>query len=329
MQKLFCAILFVCFSITAISQNKSFNIGYLLDRTSPEIEGLLDELTKEISAVTGEDATLNFPSSSQLVNNFNTQLALQHYNTLLNNDTDIIIAFGVVNNAVISKIGSYSKPTIMFGALSEELIDTERIEQKIENYTSITTSQSYAEDLRTFQQLVNPSKVGVVIEKAFIENLPLAETFLEIDRELDIETKLIPFDNLNDITSNLDEIDGVYLAGGFYLSDAEMKTLAEVFIEKKLPSFTANPAKDVDNGILATNHDQSEMNQFFRRIALTVEAVVNGEDLSRLTSKLESKGQLTINFNTAERIDMPLKYSLIATTTFIGDPDIIAADRTY
>ncbi len=329
MQKLFCTIFFVCFSITAISQNKSFNIGYLLDRTSPEIEGLLVQLTKEISAVTGEDAILNFPSSSKLVNNFSTQLALEHYNTLLNNDTDIIIAFGVVNNAVISEIDAYPKPTIMFGALSEELVDSKLIERKVENYTAITTSQSYAEDLRTFQQLTNPSKVGVVIEKAFLENLPLAQTFSKIDRELGIETKLIPFENLNDITSNLDDIEGLYLAGGFYLSDTEMKTLAEVLIDKKLPSFTANPAKDVDNGILATNHDQSELNQFFRRIALTVEAVVNGEDLSGVTTKLEAKRQLTINFNTAERINLPLKYSLIATTTFIGDPDIINADRTY
>lgn len=329
MQKLFCTILFVCFSISAISQNKSFNIGYLLDKTSPEIEGLLNELTKEITAVTGEDAILNFPKSSQLVNNFSTQLALQHYNTLLNNDTDIIIAFGVVNNAVISKIGNYVKPTIVFGALSEELIETNGSGPVSDNYTSITTSQSYKEDLNVFKQLTNPSKVGIVVEKAFIANLPIKETFSKIADELDIETKLIPFDTLNDITSNLDDIDAIYLAGGFYLTDAEMKTLAEVFIEKKLPSFTANPAKDVDNGILATNHDQSELNQFFRRIALTVEAVVNGEDLSQLTSKLDSKRQLTINFNTAERIDMPLKYSLIATTTFIGDPDIIAADRTY
>ena len=58
MQKLFCTVLFVCLSICTFSQNKSYNIGYLLDKTSPEIEALLAELTKEISAVTGEDAIL-------------------------------------------------------------------------------------------------------------------------------------------------------------------------------------------------------------------------------------------------------------------------------
>ena len=80
---------------------------------------------------------------------------------------------------------------------------------------------------------------------------------------------------------------------------------------------------------MASNHDQSELNQFFRRIALTVESIVNGEELSGLQTKLESETKLTINYNTAEKIELPLKYSLIATTSFVGNPQEIVADKTY
>ena len=319
------------FFITTLtfSQDKTFRIGFLLDKNSVEINELLKELSDEISAIVGEDAVLEFPEVSKLVNNFDSSTALNNYNVLVENNTDIIIAFGVVNNAVISKIGTYQKPTIVFGALSEELLTDESLVSNITNYTSIVTSQSYTEDIKLLQKLASPKTIGVVVEKAFMDNLPIASTFNDISKDLNIEIKLIPFDSLSDITSNLDNIDAVYLAGGFYLSDSEMQELANVFIEKRLPSFTFNPVKDVINGILATSHDKSELNQFFRRIALTVESILNGNALATLSTKLEAKGTLTVNYNTAEKIGLPLKYSLIASTSFVGNPKEIVADKTY
>ncbi|MGK0323387.1 MAG: outer membrane protein TolC [Psychroserpens sp.] len=317
------------FTAFAFSQTKTYQVGFLLDNNSAEIETLLSELSNEISTVVGEDAIIEFPVANKLVNNFDSARALSNYNALLQNETDIIIAFGVVNNAVISKIGTYEKPTILFGALSEELITDETLVSNIKNYTSIITSQSYTEDLKFLKKLSNPKTVGVVLEKAFTDNLPIAETFSKIGLALDLEIRLITFESLDDIILNLEDVDAVYLAGGFYFSDEEIKQLANVLIEKKLPSFSANPIKDVMNGILATNHDQSQLNQFFRRIALTVESVVNGNGLSSLSTKLESKSNLTVNYNTANRIGLPLKYSLIATTSFVGNPKEIVADKTY
>ena len=319
------------FFITTLtfSQDNTFKIGFLLDKNSVEINELMNELSDEISAVVGEDAVLEFPEVSKLVNNFDSSTALNNYNVLVENNTDIIIAFGVVNNAVISKIGTYQKPTIVFGALSEELLTDESLVSNITNYTSIVTSQSYTEDIKLLQKLASPKSIGVVVEKAFIDNLPVASTFNDISKDLNIEIKLIPFDSLSDITSSLDNIDAVYLAGGFYLSDSEMQELANALIEKRLPSFTSNPVKDVINGILATSHDQSELNQFFRRIALTVESILNGNALATLSTKLESKSTLTVNYNTAEKIGLPLKYSLIASTSFVGNPKEIVADKTY
>lgn len=319
------------FFITTLtfSQDNTFKIGFLLDKNSVEINELMNELSDEISAVVGEDAVLEFPEVSKLVNNFDSSTAINNYNVLVENNTDIIIAFGVVNNAVISKIGTYQKPTIVFGALSEELLTDESLVSNITNYTSIVTSQSYTEDIKLLQKLASPKTIGVVVEKAFMDNLPVASTFNDISKDLNIEIKLIPFDSLSDITSSLDNIDAVYLAGGFYLSDSEMQELANALIEKRLPSFTSNPVKDVINGILATSHDQSELNQFFRRIALTVESILNGNALATLSTKLESKSTLTVNYNTAEKIGLPLKYSLIASTSFVGNPKEIVADKTY
>jgi outer membrane protein TolC len=329
MRYILSVFLFLGLTALTFSQTKTFQVGFLLDKNSSEVDTLIEELSEEITAVVGEDATLFFPESSRLVNNFDATQALNNYNALIKNNTDIIIAFGIVNNAVISEIGTYPKPTIVFGALSKELVKNDVLVSNITNYTSIITSQSYTEDLKLLKKLANPKSVGIIVEKAFTDNLPIQETFDGIGNELDLEMSLITFESLSDITQNLNNVDAVYIAGGFYLSNTEMTQLADILIEKKLPSFTANPVKDVKNGILASNHDQSELNQFFRRIALTVESIVNGDDLSGLSSQLESRSTLTVNYNTAEKIDLPLKYSLIATTSFVGNPKEIIADKTY
>ena len=287
-----CLILF--FSAFSYTQTQTYQVGYLLDQYSSEIQTLLDELSNEISVVVGEDATIVFSKENQLNNNFSADQALKNYQTLLNNNTDIIIAFGVVNNDVISKLSSYEKPTIVFGALSQELREYKPLATNIKNYTSLITSQSYTEDLKILQQLADPKIVGVAVERAFTENINVENAFNSIGEALGMQMKIIPFSNLNDITSNLEGIDALYMAGGFYLENEEIKSLAQALIDKRLPSFTSNPVIDVQYGLLASNHNQSELNQFFRRIALTVESVVNGEELGSLSTVLESKKQLTV-----------------------------------
>ena len=329
MRYILSVFIFLCANIFVFSQSEIYKVGLLLDKSTVEVDGLLESLIEEVSAVVGEDAILEFPNTSILYNNFDAATALRNYKALVQNDIDIIIAFGTVNNSVISKIGTYQKPTIVFGTLSEELLGSDKSGlSDVTNYISITTSQSYSEDLKLFKELVNPNRIGVVVEKALIDNIPIAETFEAIGDDLNIEMTIIPFDTLTDVISNLNTIDGLYLVGGFYFTDTEIKELADTLIEKQIPSFTVN-LKDVSNGILATNHEQSELNQYFRRIALTVESVVNGSDLLGLSTKIDSRRTLTVNYTTAEKIGLPLKYSLIATTRFTGDPKGITADKTY
>lgn len=323
-------IIALIFSFCLLNAQKStFNIGFLLDNTNSEIEFLLDALEDEITAVVGEDAIVNFSKSNRIVNNFDEAIANGNYDYYLNGDIDIIIAFGIVNNAIIYKRQNYPKPTIVFGSLSTELLEGFELKTNIKNYTSIITTQSYREDLEYLIELAKPKQIGVVLEAGYLTSSQVKTIFNELGSELGFEPKLISFKKLEDITNNLDDIDALYLAGGYYLEDGEVRELAELLIEKKIPSFTANPIDDVENGILATNHDKSSLEQFFRRIALSVESIVNDTTTDELGVELEINKALTINYNTADRIGLPLKYSLIATTNFIGDPKKKVSNKTY
>ena len=128
------------FSIVTYSQaKKNFNIGLLLDSQTEETQELLSRLINEIKAVVGEDATISFSEANMLVNDFNLEKSRANYNTLLDGNTDIILAFGLVNNVVISKLKTFQKPTILFGAVNKDFDFKEADNQTsvISNFTNI------------------------------------------------------------------------------------------------------------------------------------------------------------------------------------------------
>lgn len=323
----------ILFSISISAQNKDeYNIGILLEINTAEVENLLLGLKKEIIAVVGEDAQVNFDDSEVLVNNFDVNKAEENYKALIASDVDIILSFGVTNNKVIVKKREFSKPTIVFGSVSDTMIasfEGENVSTNIKNFTAIITTQSYKNDIKTLVEISKSKNIGVLIEEGYLKNQPLEETFKTIASQYNVDLTLIPFNGLADITQNLEGYDGIYLAGGFYLTDDEIKALANVLIDKKLPSITSTTIKDVENGLMASNHGQSELNQYFRRIALTVESAILGEDLSQLPVRLDVNNNLSINYNTAERIGVPLKYSLIATTNLVGNPTARSTGKEY
>lgn len=330
--KKFVILLFFTATFLSFSQSKqTYTIGILVDFQNDETKGLLDKLKIEVRSVVGEDAILDFSDENILVNGYNEQLAQMHYEQLLANETDIILAFGPTNNQIIGKQKSHAKPTILFGAVNRDLsdIDFDKNTSDTENFTYLIESESYNDDLKKFKELTNFKKIGIAIEAGLDQILPLNETFEKEVTALDAEYKLIPFTTVSDITSNLEGLDALYMAGGFFLKEAQVEQLAQSFIKTRLPSFTVNGPDHVRAGIMATNQSDENLDQFFRRIALTIEAYINGTPLAELPVYIDYTPRLTINYNTAEVVGVPIKYSLIAQTDFVGDFKNAISEREY
>lgn len=331
MRKYFVILSLIFLTHSTILGQNTYNIGILLDESSPEIDSLLTLLQTEIKAVVGVDAIINFDRNNILTNDFKLQKAQDNYNTLMTNNTDIILSLGIINSIVVANQTIHQKPTIVFGPITSESlnIDSTRTTSGIENLTYLIAPSSFRADLIRLKDLSNFQSLGIVIEESDFDALPVEEVFDNILSDFDASYRLIPFQTLEDITNNLEGIDAVYMAGGFFLSDEEIQELAQVFIEKKLPSFTNTNIEDVENGLMATNRASSNLTQFFRRIALTVEAYINGAALSELPMYIESEQLLTLNFNTADLVGVPLRYSLVTQMNFVGDVKNFRAEETY
>ncbi|WP_299556400.1 TolC family protein [Seonamhaeicola sp.] len=329
MRKLLTILLLL--TVISVYSQKQYDIGILLDRRTEGLTPLLLQLQDQIKAVVGEDADINFPDKNILTNDFNLQKAEQNYNVLLNNEVDIILAFGVVNSEIISSQKEHVKPTILFGAVNKDFnaIDLSKETSGIKNFTYLIESESFSDDFKTFNELTDFSTLGIIIEQPLTDFLPLKNVFDEAFKTLQANYKLIPFDTVTDITSNLDGVDAVYMAGGFFLTENEVKQLASTFIEKKLPSFTSLSVDQVKNGIMATHHSDENFDQFMRRIALSIEGYINGTPLADMPVFIDYNQRLTINFNVAEQVNVPIKYSLINDTDFVGNMENTIAKQKY
>ncbi len=331
MKKYLSVFIFLYCALALSQTKKAYNVGVLIDNWSEELGPIFDQLETQVQSVVGEDAIINFQQGHNLVNNYSQIKAQENYNKLLKDDTDIILAFGPTNSQIISNLKVHQKPTILFGAVNRDLngIDINKETSGIENFTYLLQSESYHDDFVMFKELTGFENVGIAIEAQLVDILPLKETFDKEFDALEANYKLIPFTESSDIIANLEGIDAVYIAGGFFLSEDENKQLAKTFIEKKLPSFTINGIDDVENGIMATNQAEENMDQFFRRIALSIEAYVNGTPLADLPVYIDYKPKLTINYNTAELIGIPIKSGLLGQTNFVGDFVNAISEKRY
>ncbi len=313
---------------TTFSQNKTISIGILADKTSPQTQPLLEELKKEIRAVAGQNRTINF--AEVLENNYNLEIAKANYQALSNTKTDIILAFGVVNNVAIYQLQKYEKPTIVFGNVNSDFIKLPENQKtsEIDNITYILVPSSYKKDLEALKALYDYKKVGIVVDTYLPNALPIKELFDTYFKDKPADYSLIQLPENGTIESELGDIDAVYVAGGFSLTDTQFEIMVTDINSKKLPSFSSNGVQDVKRGILSTNQPEANISQFFRRIALNVESIISGVNASELPLFIDYKDKTTLNINTAKEIGFPLRYSMIATADFIGTDNITTAETS-
>ena len=133
-------LFFLLTSALSIAQTQNtVTIGILDEKLTQDSEPLLKQLKKDITDVVGQGTTVIL--NEVLFNNHDVVTAKENYTTLLKNNTDIIIAFGVVNTIMLYQEKSYAKPTVIVGAINNDFVDIPKNQTKsgINNLTYLIT----------------------------------------------------------------------------------------------------------------------------------------------------------------------------------------------
>ncbi len=306
------------------------NLGILTDSLNEDFRPVTDKLIYEIKAVVGNDAIIQADESNVLINEFDADRAAEQYKDLLSRNIDIILAFGAINNDLITRQRQHSKPTILFGAVNSDIIkiDLEKKTSGISNFTYMVAPLSYKKDLIDFHAVYPFKKTAVFGFGPWI-TAESRRVLNEAFGDLGADFEMFQFEDISGFERDVAGFDSVYLAEGFGISNQDIEKMADMLIDQKKPSFTSNRVQNVEKGWLATNQSESNLERLFRRIALSVEAVVNGENLSNRPVYVELSDTLTLNFNTAEKIDVPVRFSQIASTNLVGNFTDFVVDESY
>ena len=312
-------------------EKKDFKIAVLNEHESPEFYRFLDSFKSEVIALSGETIDVQFPEEYMISTNYSSEKAIESYNMLLTSDVDLILLSGESIFRELRGLQPFKKPTILMGFYDLELIGIPHDKEKsgIDNFSYVIISQTYEEDLQVFKSLYDFKNLGVVMEKYLHDNANPDIYAKPIFDKLGVSYKYIPFETSEDILQNLDGVDAVYFANGFLLAPDEVKKIASVLIDKKLPSFTATSLNHVNLGLLATNKKLENNDQYIRRLGLMVEEVINGINLKDAPIYSKFDTGLTMNIATSRKLGIPINLSLIANTNFVGNLDDFEADKRY
>jgi outer membrane protein TolC len=312
-------------------QRDTVRIGMVIDRITPELRPLLDQMQAEVRNVVGADAVVLFPESHLISAGFNPERVREAYEAMVEGESDIILVIGPVSSEVAVRRLEYPKPTVAFGALNRDLVprSEDRETSGIHNFTYVVSSRSYERDLAAFKKLYDFETLGLVVPAQMLDVIPIVEALDQAVTELGANYELIPYSSPASLDPYLNRIDAVYLAESFSIPPDEIREMASTLIANGIPSFSGTQRQDVEMGFMATNQGHEDLDQMIRRLALNIEAVVYGENLSTRPVLVNLSQTLTINLQTAHAVGVKPRFSLLPTTEFVGSFENLRATRRF
>ena len=321
-------LLLSCIHLTG-QEKRQYTIGMLGDQISTDYDARIAELQSNIRAVLGEVATVEFRDI--LLNGYELERARTNYQQLVDEQVDLVLAFGLVNNMALGERDDFPIPTLALGLANADFIDIPKNQNYtgIDNLNYLVAPVTYYDDLDVFKDLYDYKRLGIVMDELLMENIPVQDYFDEYFKDKDAEYSFLPLDETLNLSDRLLEFDAIYVAGGYYLTDEEFRAMALEIMEANLPSFSAFGLEDLERGLMATNQADTYVDFYYRRIALNIESVLNGINPAELPINIDTNRQLSVNFIVANNVGLPLRFSKMSTVNFVGNQEEMEYDVRY
>ena len=307
---------------------RDLHIGLLLDFSAPAIDtgNKLVYLKEEIHKVLGSEKSVYFTSEHI---HFSAELA--DYLSLVNDAAvDMIIAVGPASAGILTAYGDFPKPTIAVGILDAEMQQIPLAGpgvSGIENFTYVLSTHPLRKNLEAFRR-IHPFRHLAVIVSGYLRDRPGLESFFgHLVSAYGAELELVFWSSEEGLPALSDAVDSVYLAMVLDRTPDEVARLAAFLVDRKLPSLALSRSF-VDAGMMACIGNENGQDLIIRNLALIVEAVVLGEDLSAMPVRRNLDDQWVLNAATVRRIGLDLPFETLFSARFL-QVDEPTADRRF
>jgi outer membrane protein TolC len=312
---------------------EDIQIGILVDIHKKDRHIFLEQLREEVTSLLGNKYNITIPAKKMKTASWSRQSILKGYEGLVADDSvDIIVAVGALNAAVLTKIEVFPKPLILLGIMDYELQQVPITREKksgIHNLTYILLAHDFESDLNDFHDIFPYKNLTVVVDKKLAALIPgVGEKFRKFVAANDVVAQVLAYDgNIDKLIENIPpETDAVLLGGLYRMSDREKQKLFDHVNYLRLPSYTFQGISEVQLGVLAGSAPETKMQKITRRIALNIEKILAGLDPANFPTLLTFEKRLTLNMETARKIDFSPRWSTLASAELINE-DVTNTDR--
>ncbi len=300
----------------AAQNAKPFRIGIVVDGPWARNAAMRELLKNGIAEVLGKDARVEFPHGAFLIGNWTKDSVRQLDDRLLADpEIDLVLGMGLITSQDLATRGPLAKPVI-----APIVIDPERQHIAMKNGTSGVRNLNYlvypttfVRDLELYREIIPIRKLVNISSKPYDDVLPPPKIPIrELGKRLNLEiTELSLGFSAEDVLNALPpDADAVFLEPALHLPPAEFDKLVRGFIERRLPSFASFGEEEVRGGIMASaNPDILPM--LVRRIAITIQRILGGEEPGSLSVRFTPGKKLSINMRTAYAVGVSPKWSTL------------------
>jgi outer membrane protein TolC len=307
-----CSALLFLFSVSDgyCQQLPSFTIGIVTDGPILSNPETVSVFKQEIVSIAEGEFTVSFPENLTREADNTVAGVNRELDYLLDNEeTDLIIALGTVATAEAVKRRNLSKPIVGSLVLDQELLNAPHQDggSGVANLTYLDVQTPVGRQIEMFRRLVSFKSLGLLIDERDLQGIPgLAGLARNLANEYTMHVELIPVrgsaaDALAAISPG---VDAVLVSPLWRLSDDEFSLLSQGLIERRLPSFAMWDRRYVEQGIFAGNMPANLMEHLARRISVTVQEILLGEDAATIPVAFSRGERLSINMATARAIDV-------------------------
>ena len=323
----------VCFALllffTAIDgycqQQPAFTIGIVTDgpiMTKPEITNIFKQ---EIENIAEEEFTVSFPEemtrqADNTVAGVNREIDF----LLASGEVDLILALGPIATSEALKRRGLTRPIVGTMVLDAGLVKAPREDggSGVTNLTYLDMQTPLGSELEQFRKLVPFKSLGILIDERDMNAVPEIGKFVRnIANENTIDVLLVPVkESADEALANIPvEIDAVFVSPLWRLSDDEFGRLSQGLIERKLPSFTMWDRRYVEQGIFAGNMQRNLLDHVARRISVTIQEILLGEDAATIPVAFSRGDRLSVNMETARAIDIYPSLAIMTGADLINE----------
>ncbi len=322
-------VLFFLLLATFVYAKQTYRIAFVVDGKAKQYEVFEKGLKSEIKKLLARDFKVLFPKSKHYYGDWNyKKIASIIDKELRSSSSDMIVTIGVLSSSYAAKKRKLPKPVVATMVIDPQMqgipLNSRRNISNRHNLNYIRPFGAVDDDIATIQEIFAPRSAAVCIDERLFSHDKKIASFLQKKFEQKIPKVQVVIVG-RDVKKAVEKIDPstdiVYVAPLLSLDKKRKKEFYSLLAAKKLKTFAAQGAGDVELGALLADNGKTDLKKFTRQIALNIQQIALGSDAGVQDVNFVTNKSIYINLPTASKIGFKPSWELLSRATIVDQAE--------